>query len=51
MSGLSNVLYWMETNQVEERDGLSAHILDVAKSRNRVLTDSEVFDIIAAYGA
>jgi len=49
MSGLSNVAFWLEVNQVQSREGLPEHILSQAKSMNRVLADAEVFDIISAY--
>ena len=40
MSGLSNVLFWLEVNEVEPQDGLLICSLS-AKSRNRVLADTE----------
>ena len=42
MSGLSNVLFWMEKNEVEAEPGLAEHLLAVAKTKNRVLTDAEL---------
>ena len=49
MSGLSNVLFWLEVNQVETRPGLPEHILATAKSSNRSLTDKEVHDLVNTY--
>ncbi len=49
MSGLSNVLYWLDVNGVNTTDGLAEHILATAKARNSVLTDSEVHEIITAF--
>ncbi|MGC6418725.1 MAG: LeuA family protein [Bradymonadia bacterium] len=51
MSGLSNVLFWLEVNEVEPQDGLAEYVLSAAKSRNRVLADTEVFEIIESFGA
>ena len=47
MSGLSNVLWWLEVNGHQAREGLAERILAEAKSRNRVLSDAEVHAIIA----
>ena len=49
MSGLSNVLYWLEVNQIEAEPNLAEHILHTAKAANRSLTDQEVLDLIDAY--
>ena len=49
MSGLSNVLYWLEVNQIEAEPNLAEHILNTAKAANRSLTDQEVLDLIDAY--
>ena len=49
MSGLSNVLFWLEVNQVEARPGLPEHILATAKSTNRSLSDDEVHQLVHAY--
>ena len=50
MSGLSNVAFWLEVNEVPPQAGLAEHILAQAKQRNRVLDDQEVHGLIAAYG-
>ncbi|MCA9539514.1 MAG: 2-isopropylmalate synthase [Myxococcales bacterium] len=49
MSGLSNVLYWLEQHGVTATDGLGEHILAAAKATNRVLTDGEVHALIAQF--
>ncbi|MEE2789804.1 MAG: LeuA family protein [Myxococcota bacterium] len=49
MSGLSNVLYWLEVNHVEARPGLPEHILSTAKAADRSLTDQEVFELVGQY--
>ena len=49
MSGLSNVLYWLETRDIKPVDGLPAYILAQAKAQNRVLTDGEIRDLVARF--
>jgi 2-isopropylmalate synthase len=51
MSGVSNVVFWLESNEVDTQEGLAEHILTIAKNKNRVLDDGEVFEIIASYRA
>ncbi len=46
MSGLSNVVFWLEVNEVAPQRGLAEYILQEAKQRNRVLEDNEVHDLI-----
>lgn len=50
MSGLSNVLYWLEVHGVPARDGLAEHLLEQAKATNRVLADGEVQRLIDGFG-
>ena len=49
MSGLSNVLYWLDANDVRPADGLAAYLLQAAKRNHRVLADSEVRGLIAEF--
>lgn len=49
MSGLSNVLYWLNVNKIDPVEGLAEHILSMAKSKNSVLSDGEVHQVIAAF--
>lgn len=51
MSGLSNVLFWLELQEVEPVEGLAEHILGQAKSLSCVLTDDEVHRLIQEYTA
>jgi len=46
MSGLSNVLYWMETNGVDGNEELGRHVLAAAKSASRVLSDGDIHQLI-----
>lgn len=51
MSGLSNVLWWLDQHRIERAPGLPEHILAAAKQRSRVLTDDEVHDLVSAFEA
>jgi 2-isopropylmalate synthase len=53
MSGLSNVNYWLRSRGLDEdgagEGGLADFIFRRAKQSNRLLTDDEVFDLIATW--
>ena len=49
MSGLSNVHFWLETNEIDPKPGLPEYLLNLAKERSAVLTDSEVHDAIGQF--
>lgn len=51
MSGLSNVVWWLQQNRVERVDGLAEFILAGAKQRSRVLSDDEVRDLVNDFHA
>ena len=53
MSGLSNVVYWLEHHGYEAQDSTVQAVFKAAKASPRVLTDAEVHDIVkhAAVGA
>jgi 2-isopropylmalate synthase len=42
MSGLSNVIYWLDANGYPQEKALADQIFQLAKSTNRVLTDDEL---------
>ena len=46
MSGMSNVLYWLERQGIPITDELSDQILARAKSARKLLTDDELFEIV-----
>ena len=48
MSGESNVVYWLEEHGLEPRQDLVQAILSAAKQGNRLLTEREVLEIVAA---
>jgi len=45
MSGMSNVVYWLQAHGIEPTDRLVEAIFRAAKEHNRVLTDAELLDI------
>ena len=49
MSGLSNVLFWLERNGHSPNHALAEYLLSVAKSTSRVLTDDELEGAISSY--
>jgi 2-isopropylmalate synthase len=48
MSGRSNVLYWLEKHAISATDELVDRIFALAKSSDRVLTESEILDCCRA---
>lgn len=51
MSGLSNVVYWLDTHGQPNPEGLAEYVLAQAKQRNRVLSDNEIEHLIADFAA
>jgi 2-isopropylmalate synthase len=49
MSGLSNVIYWLEAHHIPAQEGLAVFILNHAKQQSRVLTDEEVLHLITDF--
>ncbi|HVG24051.1 MAG TPA: LeuA family protein [Thermoanaerobaculia bacterium] len=42
MSGLSNVIYWLDVNDYPQEESLAKQIFQLAKSTNRILTEDEL---------
>lgn len=51
MSGVSNIVYYLKTRGIEPNKELVDEIFNAAKRHNRVLTDDEVEELIAARSA
>ena len=49
MSGLSNVMYWLEQNELDAETTLAEHLLNIAKMKNRVLSDQELHAAIEEF--
>ena len=46
MSGVSNILYWLQTHGLEPTQQRISALINAAKCSDRVLTEVEVFDVI-----
>lgn len=46
MSGQSNVIYWLQTRNIEPEEKLVNFILDRAKRADKVLTEAQVYQLI-----
>ncbi len=46
MSGVSNIVYWLQLRGIEPSDELVNQVFRTAKERNRVLTDEEIEDLV-----
>jgi 2-isopropylmalate synthase len=51
MSGLSNVVYWLEQHAISSDDALAQAVLAHAKTQNRVLTEDEIMAVVSAHRA
>ena len=51
MSGRSNILWWLEQNQIDSSDELVSHIFEVAKSQRRLMSDEEILQVISEFQA
>ncbi len=49
MSGLSNVIYWLDSREVEPSDELALYILKTAKESNRVLSELELWGLVEGF--
>jgi 2-isopropylmalate synthase len=47
MSGSANVVAWLERHRIAPTEGIVAAILDRARSSERVLSDEEIFEVVA----
>ena len=46
MSGVSNVIYWLQSRGIEPTETLVTKIFEAAKENDRVMTDEEINGII-----
>ncbi|MCS5525755.1 MAG: hypothetical protein NZ737_01600, partial [Candidatus Poseidoniaceae archaeon] len=49
MSGRSNILWWLEQNEIKATDELVAHLFEVAKSQPRNMENFEIEQAITAF--
>jgi hypothetical protein len=51
MSGMSNVVYWLESRNIPYTEALCEAIYAKAKGLNRLLNESEIWDLIDDHSA
>ncbi len=51
MSGLSNVVYWLQSRGIEASEALVQHIFSAAKSRSTQLSDDEIHELVKEHAA
>jgi 2-isopropylmalate synthase len=51
MSGESNVIFWLQSRDIEPEPGLVKHLFDLAKQCDHILSDDELHGAIEAYRA
>jgi 2-isopropylmalate synthase len=49
MSGASNVVFWLQSRDVEPEDALVEKLFEAAKNSNRVLTEDAVWKMVEEY--
>jgi len=49
MSGVSNVVFWLQSRGIEASEGLVEHIFGAAKSRSTQLSDDEIQQLVDGY--
>lgn len=49
MSGESNVVYWLQSRNIEPEPGLVKHIFELAKGTDHILTDDEINAAVASF--
>lgn len=49
MSGVSNVVYWLESRRIEHDDAMVQAIFTTAKSINRLMSEAEILAIVTEY--
>ena len=51
MSGKSNIIWWLEQNEIHVEDELVSHLFEIAKSQPRNMEDDEIHAAVAQYHA
>ena len=49
MAGRSNIIWWLEQNEIEQNDDLVAHMLEIAKGQRRNMTDEEIHQAVESF--
>jgi 2-isopropylmalate synthase len=51
MAGRSNIIWWLEQNEIEANDDLIAHMFEIAKSQRRNMTDEEIHQAVESFNS
>ncbi|MCS5533169.1 MAG: hypothetical protein NZ736_02795 [Candidatus Poseidoniaceae archaeon] len=51
MAGRSNIIWWLEQNEIEVSDDLVAHMFDIAKSQRRNMSDEEIHQAVDSFNS
>jgi 2-isopropylmalate synthase len=51
MAGRSNIIWWLEQNEIEVSDDLIAHMFEIAKSQRRNMTDEEIHQAVESFNS
>ena len=51
MAGRSNIIWWLEQNEIEVNDDLVAHMFEIAKSQRRNMTDEEIHQAVESFNS
>ena len=51
MSGRSNIVWWLEQNEIEVSDDLVAYLFEIAKSQKRNMLDEEIHAAVTAFSS
>jgi 2-isopropylmalate synthase len=49
MAGRSNIIWWLEQNEIEVSDDLVAHMFEIAKSQRRNMSDEEIHQAVESF--
>jgi 2-isopropylmalate synthase len=51
MAGRSNIIWWLEQNEIEVSDDLVAHMFEIAKSQRRNMSDEEIHQAVESFNS
>lgn len=51
MAGRSNIIWWLEQNEIEANDDLIEHMFEIAKSQRRNMTDEEIHQAVESFNS
>ena len=51
MAGRSNIIWWLEQNEMDVSDDLVAHMFEIAKSQRRNMSDEEIHQAVESFNS